>query len=99
MNGPIQDADTLYASSIKLVDATNGKRLTHELPLLSSVPFGWRGIVVEWHRLKPQEMPEHYVDGRIAKAEEVAGAATWLCSDAASCVTGAVVRVDGGMTL
>ena len=63
MNGPIQDADTLRASSIKFVDATNGKRLPHELPLLSSVPFGWRGIVVEWHRLKPQEMPEHYVDG------------------------------------
>ena len=63
MNGPIQNADTLHASSIKLVDATNGKRLPHELPLLSSVPFGWRGIVVEWHRLKPQEMPEHYVDG------------------------------------
>ena len=63
MNGPIQDADTLHAGSIKLVDATNGKRLPHELPLLSSAPFGWRGIVVEWHRLKPQEMPEHYVDG------------------------------------
>ena len=47
MNGPIQDADTRHSSSIKLVDATNGKRLPHERPLLSSVPFGWRGIVVE----------------------------------------------------
>ncbi len=26
MNGTVQDADTLHASSIKLVDATNGKR-------------------------------------------------------------------------
>jgi NAD(P)-dependent dehydrogenase (short-subunit alcohol dehydrogenase family) len=37
--------------------------------------------------------------GRIAKAEEVAVAATWLCSDAASYVTGAILPVDGGMTL
>lgn len=36
--------------------------------------------------------------GRIAKSEEVAAAAMWLCSDAASYVTGAVIPVDGGMT-
>jgi hypothetical protein len=37
--------------------------------------------------------------GRIAKSEEVAAAAMWLCSNAASYVTGAVIPVDGGMTL
>jgi NAD(P)-dependent dehydrogenase (short-subunit alcohol dehydrogenase family) len=36
---------------------------------------------------------------RIAGAEEVAAAATWLCSGAASYVTGALLPVEGGMTL
>jgi hypothetical protein len=27
--------------------------------LLSSVPFRWRGIIVEQHRLPPTELPEH----------------------------------------
>jgi NAD(P)-dependent dehydrogenase (short-subunit alcohol dehydrogenase family) len=36
---------------------------------------------------------------RIAKPDEVASVAIWLCSDAASYITGALVPVDGGMTL
>ncbi len=31
--------------------------------LLTSAPFGWRGIIVEQHRLAPAEMPEHSVIG------------------------------------
>ena len=31
--------------------------------LLTSVPFGWRGIIVEQHRLPPMELPEHSVIG------------------------------------
>jgi AraC family transcriptional regulator len=31
--------------------------------LLTSAPFGWRGIIVEQHRLPPAEMPEHSVIG------------------------------------
>ena len=36
--------------------------------------------------------------GRIAEPEEVAGAIAWLCSDAASYVTGIAFPVDGGYT-
>jgi hypothetical protein len=31
--------------------------------LLTSAPFGWRGIIVERHRLPPAEMPEQSVIG------------------------------------
>ena len=36
--------------------------------------------------------------GRVATPEDMAEAVTWLCSDAASFITGHVMPVDGGMT-
>jgi AraC family transcriptional regulator len=60
---PVSDP---HASAITLVDVAAGKAFPCAPAgsvLLSSVPFGWRGIVVERHRLEPQELPEHYVVG------------------------------------
>ncbi|MEU8952693.1 SDR family oxidoreductase [Streptomyces sp. NPDC048518] len=37
--------------------------------------------------------------GRLGQAEEVAAAAVWLCSDAASFVIGVALPVDGGYTV
>jgi NAD(P)-dependent dehydrogenase (short-subunit alcohol dehydrogenase family) len=37
--------------------------------------------------------------GRFGRPEELIGAVLWLCSDAASFVTGAVIPVDGGFSV
>jgi NAD(P)-dependent dehydrogenase (short-subunit alcohol dehydrogenase family) len=37
--------------------------------------------------------------GRFGRAEELIGPVHWLCSDAASFVTGVVVAVDGGFSV
>jgi NAD(P)-dependent dehydrogenase (short-subunit alcohol dehydrogenase family) len=62
-----------------------------ETPLFSNVVNSTPTSRADYEKQTPM--------GRIAKAEEVAAAATWLCSDAASYITGAVIPVDGGMTL
>ena len=59
-------SDSGCVGEIALIDARKGKPFPaalHGSVLLSSAGAGWRGIVVEWHRLEPQELPEHYVAG------------------------------------
>jgi NAD(P)-dependent dehydrogenase (short-subunit alcohol dehydrogenase family) len=36
--------------------------------------------------------------GRFGRPEELVGAVQWLCSDAASFVTGVVIPIDGGFS-
>ncbi len=51
---------------------------------------------------KDKEVEKQYINmepvGRMGKPQEVAEAVVWLCSDAASFVTGAALPVDGGFT-
>ena len=66
MSDPTVNGHRQRASDIKLVDVTNGKPFPCAplgSVLLSSAPFGWRGIIVERHRLEAQELPQHYVVG------------------------------------
>ena len=62
-----------------------------ETPLFSTVVNSTPTSRADYEKQTPMR--------RIAKSEEVAAAAAWLCSDAASYVTGTVLPVDGGMTL
>ena len=41
---------------------------------------------------------DHAPVGRLGTPEEVAAAVVWLCSDAASFVTGHSMIIDGGLT-
>lgn len=46
-----------------------------------------------------EAMAEYHPLGRIGKPEEIAEAVVWLCSDAASFITGHTLTVDGGFTV
>jgi NAD(P)-dependent dehydrogenase (short-subunit alcohol dehydrogenase family) len=59
-----------------------------ETPMIDPLTGGDPKIEADMHARHPI--------GRMAKPEEVAEAAIWLCSDAASFVTGHAMAVDGG---
>jgi NAD(P)-dependent dehydrogenase (short-subunit alcohol dehydrogenase family) len=53
-------------------------------------------VVDAWPGIEPATL-ERVPMGRVAEPEEVAEAVVWLCSDAASYITGIFLPVDGGL--
>ncbi len=60
-----------------------------QTPMMEASAGGDAEVVARRHALHPM--------GRMGRPEEVAAAVVWLCSDAASFVTGHALAVDGGL--
>jgi NAD(P)-dependent dehydrogenase (short-subunit alcohol dehydrogenase family) len=61
-----------------------------ETPMVETAFSSVPGLEERWREIEPV--------GRFAAPSEIAEAVTWLCSDAASFVTGVALPVDGGWT-
>ena len=61
-----------------------------ETPMVAAVFGAVPGLEDRWREVEPI--------GRFSAPSEIAAAVTWLCSDAASFVTGVALPVDGGWT-
>lgn len=57
----------------------------------------------QWLTARSSDLPAHYEKkillGRIGKADDCAGAVAFLCSEAASYITGEIITIDGGLTV
>jgi NAD(P)-dependent dehydrogenase (short-subunit alcohol dehydrogenase family) len=79
--------------------ATQGIRVNAICPGFIETPMVMqRGIAVGTHPEAYQQLAALHPMKRLGKPREVAEAALWLCSDAASFVTGTALLVDGGYT-
>jgi len=77
--------------------ATLGVRVNALCPGFIETPMVMeRGVEAGTHPEAYEQIAELHPIGRLGKSEEIAEAAVWLCSDAASFVTGHAMTADGG---
>lgn len=80
--------------STALEYATRGIRVNSvapgiiDTPMVSAMKTAEEGVIEEMMRDVPIK--------RLGRAEEIAAAVMWLCSDGASFVTGHILAIDGG---
>ena len=77
--------------------ATLGIRVNALCPGFIETPMVMeRGVEAGLHPEVYEHIAELHPIGRLGKSEEIAEAAVWLCSEAASFVTGHALTADGG---
>lgn len=83
--------------SLAVSFAVHGIRVNGIAPGLIRTP-----LTNEWMTTRAHDLIPHYERSiplsRIGRPEDVAGAVVFLCSDAASYITGEIIRIDGGLT-
>lgn len=77
--------------------AARNIRVNAVLPGVIETPMTTEGVFVKMPGLEQILLAQHPI-GRFGRPQEVANAALYLCSDAASFVTGHALAVDGGNT-
>jgi NAD(P)-dependent dehydrogenase (short-subunit alcohol dehydrogenase family) len=87
-----------FTKSAALEYAARGIRINAICPGLIQTPMSEQMVAAgQGEALKALE--KSIPMGRVGRAEEIANAVLWLCSDAASYVTGQSISVDGGFTM
>ena len=77
-------ADTGITANAVLPGSTDTMLLTHSAEIYGTAD--------------PSRFGDHHIDHRIVSPAEVAAVVAWLCSEASSALTGAIVPADAGMT-
>ena len=77
--------------------ALDGIRVNAVCPGMTDTPLMGR-LLTDREQDSEADIPSRQPIGRLGKPEEIAESVTWLCSDAASFVTGLAMSVDGGLT-
>src|SRR5207249_12239847 len=88
-----------FTKSAALEYATRGIRVNDVCPGLIQTPMSAK-MIAEGQGEELNAMLKAYVPmGRLGRSEEIADAVLWLCSSAASYVTGQSISIDGGYVM
>jgi NAD(P)-dependent dehydrogenase (short-subunit alcohol dehydrogenase family) len=88
-----------FTKSAALEYATRGIRVNAVCPGMIQTPMSDQMIAAGQGEELEQMMKTYVPMARLGRPEEIADAVLWLCSSAASYVTGQSISVDGGFVM